>query len=97
MVTIVTCFLSAKACSTSCVKEATKSMADRLGRAPPCWSLSTWWVRAVQASLCETTLSKPLEIHESRAIGRQDLTKDLSFFPAFGIIATLALFQVSGK
>lgn len=78
-------------------KKTTRSIADRLGSALLCCGLNTPYVNAVYAILLAISLSKPFAIQESRAIGRQDLTSVLTFFPVLGIITISANFQASGK
>src|SRR5438045_2102692 len=93
----MTSWPTAIAASTSCVKEATRSIADLLGRAPPCWGLRVPLNKAVQAICLTTVHSRPFEIQESSAMGRQERTDDLSLFPTLGSIATSASFQGWGK
>src|SRR5436190_1814518 len=76
--------------STSWVKAATRSIAERFGRAPPCWGERMPQVSAVQAIRLAMVRSRPFEMHESSAIGLQDRMEDLSFFPTFGSMATSA-------
>ena len=97
IVAIMTSRPIAIAASASCVKEATRSIADLLGRAPLCWGLRMPFDRAVQA-ICLTTIhSRPFEMQESSAMGRQEQADNLSFFLTLGSIATSASFQDRGK
>ncbi|EMD86740.1 hypothetical protein COCC4DRAFT_143685, partial [Bipolaris maydis ATCC 48331] len=88
-VTIVTLCPLLMASSTSCVNEATRSIVDRFGSAPPCWGLSRLCAMAAVAM--------PLPRQESSAIGLIERTEVWSFFPALGIMATSAVRQHSGK
>lgn len=85
------------ACSTSCVKLATRFMAARFGRASPYWWLRSSWVRGLQAIMRAIIRSKPLKIQEINAIGCQNRPEDLSFLSTLGSIATCTSFQASGK
>jgi hypothetical protein len=78
-------------------KAATKSMAAFFGRVPPCYRLSNPEVSVVQAIRRAIIFLYPFVIHESRVIGRQDLTEDLFFFPIFDIIITSLSFYKLGK
>ena len=66
---IVVCKPAAIADSKSWVKAATRSIAERFGRAPPCWGERMPQVRAVQAIRLAMVRSRPFEIHKSSAIG----------------------------
>ena len=93
IVIIVTSLPAAMAASILCIKEATRSIAKHLGRAPLCWGLRMLFVKAVYAICLVVIRSRPFEIQESSAIGCQDRTKVLSLFPTLGSIATSASFH----
>ena len=97
IVIIVTSRLAESAISTSWVNEATRSIADLLGCAPPWCGLRIPFVSAVQAIRRAITRSSPFETQEIMAIGRRDRTEGLSFLPTFGSITTSASFQLRGK
>src|SRR5438045_2479110 len=90
IITIVTSRPIAIAASALCVKEATRSIADLLGRAPLCWGLRMPFDRAVQAIHLAMIHSRPFEMQESSAMGHQEWADDLSFFPTLGSIAISA-------
>ncbi len=94
---MVACCLVVNAVSISWVKAATRSIAERLGSAPPCCGERIPEVSAVQATRLAIVRSRPLEMHDRSAIGRHDRTDVLSFLPIFGSIVTSASFQGWGK
>jgi len=77
--------------SVLCTNNATKSIVDRLGKAPACCVLRILLVRAVQVILFAPRLSRPLFKQESKAMSCQDCSKVRSRFFTLNIIATSAL------
>ena len=83
--------LVSRECLISCVKQARRSEAARVGKAPACCGLTTLYRSVMLAIRLATSLSRPFPRQERRAIGRQERGFERSFLFGFRSITTSAV------
>ena len=83
--------LFSRECSISCVRQARRSEAARVGKAPACCGLTTLYRSVMFAIRLATSLSRPFPRQERSAIGRQERGFERSFLFGFRSITTSAV------